>query len=173
MSQGRATCGDCGAREGDIHNDGCDVERCAFCDGQLISCDCALRHFYPEMRSLTAIWLENEARRAAGDEPIADPTWVRMGIPEDVYRNGLLPSQEAEWQRIATEKGFVPFIEYPLMCGRCGTLWPDFFMVPDEEWQHYIEIGMRDEIICRPCYDFIKTVIGDGALAQEPETRDP
>jgi hypothetical protein len=35
------TCGDCGAKEGDLHQWGCDMEPCPFCGGQLLSCDCA------------------------------------------------------------------------------------------------------------------------------------
>jgi hypothetical protein len=26
----------------------------------------------------------------------------------------------------------VPFILYPNLCAKCGTLWPEMFMVPDE-----------------------------------------
>lgn len=33
-------CGDCNAAPGDFHIPGCDVERCARCGGQSISCDC-------------------------------------------------------------------------------------------------------------------------------------
>jgi hypothetical protein len=36
----RYKCHDCGAMEGEIHELGCDMERCPFCAGQLICCDC-------------------------------------------------------------------------------------------------------------------------------------
>jgi len=33
-------CGDCGVEEGELHQLGCDLERCPICEGQFISCDC-------------------------------------------------------------------------------------------------------------------------------------
>lgn len=36
-------CGDCGRMEGEIHMAGCDMERCPWCGGQLISCGCPHR----------------------------------------------------------------------------------------------------------------------------------
>lgn len=49
-----------------------------------------------------------------------------------------------------------PFIEYPVICARCGKLWPDFFNVPDQEWERYIQPNMRDKVLCRDCYNHIK-----------------
>lgn len=33
-------CGDCGARKGEYHVPGCDVESCPACGGQMIGCEC-------------------------------------------------------------------------------------------------------------------------------------
>ena len=33
-------CHDCNVSEGQIHHEGCDMERCPNCKGQLLSCDC-------------------------------------------------------------------------------------------------------------------------------------
>ena len=50
----------------------------------------------------------------------------------------------------------VPFILYPNLCAKCGTLWPEMFMVPDEEWERYIEPRMRGKMLCEACYTQIK-----------------
>ena len=102
-------CHDCGCIEGQLHEPGCDMERCPSCGHQLISCGCT--------------YLKD----------------LSINLQDIVNR--------------------VPYIAYPVICMMCGALWPDFFDVPDKEWKSYIQIDMRNEVICRTCYDAIKEAI--------------
>jgi hypothetical protein len=62
-----------------------------------------------------------------------------------------------------SDKGRIPFILYPNLCAKCGTLWPEMFLVPDAEWKHYIEPRMQREMLCQACYKQIKAWIdGEG-----------
>jgi hypothetical protein len=79
-----------------------------------------------------------------------------------IYTKGLSTSQHAAWQRLLEAKGRVPYIVYPVLCARCGVLWPDFFAAPEDEWEHYIEIGERDKVLCLSCYETIKRLIDAG-----------
>ena len=47
-------CHDCGALPGEIHLDGCDVERCSICGGQRLQCDCEGHD--KEFARWTGIW---------------------------------------------------------------------------------------------------------------------
>ena len=58
--------------------------------------------------------------------------------------------------KLGGTKKRIPFILYPNLCVRCGGLWPEMFMVPDEEWKRYVEPRMRREMLCRACYMQIK-----------------
>lgn len=53
------SCHDCGAKPGETHIGGCDVERCSVCGGQFISCACedeAREAHDPFFARWTGIW---------------------------------------------------------------------------------------------------------------------
>ena len=143
----RAICHDCGAKEGELHNWGCDMEVCPFCGGQLISCGC-------EYHLLGYDYQES---------PNGHPT---CGLPQDVYENGLSKEQWDTYIGLLLEKRRIPWIQYPNLCVKCGKLWPDMFMVPNEEWARYVEPGKRDEMLCRDCWNFIKAAVDRAAEAR-------
>jgi hypothetical protein len=88
--------------EGEFHKPGCDMERCPFCLGQLISCDCCYQQLGVD----------------------ASPgTWT--------YEHGLTEEQARQWDKSLREKGLIPFIVAPNLCARCGEPWPTLFMVAD------------------------------------------
>jgi hypothetical protein len=66
----RERCGDCHALEGEYHELGCDLERCPFCGGQLISSDCCY-----EILNIDG----------------SPGTWA--------YEFGLTPEQRMQWER--------------------------------------------------------------------------
>lgn len=84
-------CGDCEVAPGEFHQRGCDVEQCPFCGGQLISCGCCYKAFYPTYRH----W-DHE------DEGTS-------GLPQEVYENGLPNEQDEEWDRRLEVRGRMPW----------------------------------------------------------------
>lgn len=133
------TCGDCGVEEGQLHEFGCDMERCPFCGNQLISCNCVY-----------------ELLKIRDEEKYTAETSF---LPPDIYSEGITVAQERQWLKLLNDKGRIPWIDYPIICARCGKLWPRFFMVTDEAWKHYIQPNQRRSVLCEACYDEIKNLI--------------
>jgi len=129
-------CGDCGVVEGQLHKHGCDMERCAYCNGQLISCACAYKMLGYNY----------------------DFNAPYSGLPPKIYHDGLSEKEYTKWLAMVDAYGRIPHIIMPNMCGRCGKLWPEMFRVPDEEWRFYLGID-ESLMLCHDCYDRIKQLI--------------
>jgi hypothetical protein len=143
----RATCHDCGTKEGQLHVLGCDMERCPFCGNQLISCQCV----YKKLRI-----------------DVSPGAWA--------YSHGLTDAQQKDWEKLVSDKGRIPFVLYPNLCAKCGTLWPEMFLVPDAEWKHYVEPQMQREMLCEVCYKQVKAWIdgeGLGLTRRSKQTKRP
>ena len=128
-------CHDCGAKEGQLHTLGCDMERCPFCGHQLISCDC----IYEKLKLFDREKYTNET----------------YFLPPEIYSEGVNEEQWQQWKKMLDEKGRYPYFQYPILCALCGEHWPQFFRVPDAEWKRYIAPNRRHDILCRDCYDYI------------------
>lgn len=138
-SKNPTCCHDCGVQEGELHQFGCDMEVCPFCGRQLISRGCVYRELHLEDSSR---WSTETAH-----------------LPPSVYQEGLSQEQERLWLEMLTARGRFPYILWPTICARCGALWPELFMVPDGEWEHYIDPQHRGCVVCRDCYQGIKDAV--------------
>lgn len=146
-------CHDCNVEEGQYHHKNCDVDICPFCFGQLLSCSCVYEILGPlygwKYKPATYIRVP----------PYVITEYEYDGLPEDVYENGLTDEQDKTWQHILDLKGRIPYIAWPLLCTRCGKLWPELFSVPNAEWQKYIDKEHQQDLLCQECYDYIKSAI--------------
>jgi len=68
-------CHDCGAKPGQPHTGGCDVERCPDCGAQAIGCGCSA----PKRSIWTGEWPGERECRELGWYVIIDPVTHRIG----------------------------------------------------------------------------------------------
>ena len=126
-------CHDCGVAEGQLHQPGCDMERCPFCGGQLLGCRCAYKKL--------------KIDHSKG-------TWA--------YKHGLTEDQEARWDAMLEAQDRIPYILNPNLCALCGEQWPECFRVSDKEWEHYVIPSLQNEILCLECYTELKRIFPYG-----------
>jgi len=128
---------ECGAAEGDLHMWGCDGERCPFCGGQLISCSCC----YIYLGYSYEAWRDN------------------CGLPLGIYTYGLSAADARKWRAILDHKGRVPHIEFPNICVKCGCINPALIMYPTWQWDYYVPVEKRKEVICNSCFEAIRKAV--------------
>lgn len=86
-----------------------------------------------------------------------------MGLPKNIFKNGLPDDQIAEWDAAVTAEGRIPHFYFPGICTRCGTVEPGFFMVSDEEWQSTVPKNHWGDIICRECFDKMRRLVEENS----------
>ena len=126
------SCGDCGARQGMYHDFGCDMERCPFCGGQLISCGCSNEYF---------------------------------GLDDE---QEMTMEQENEWLDKCIEQGRIPHVCVLIRCAICGKEWDEIWMTSDEEWQKYVIPELQKEVLCKPCFEWLKQIFPNGWRNAKP-----
>jgi hypothetical protein len=90
-------CHDCGCKHGEFHEPGCDMERCPFCLGQLITCDCCYERL--------------------GYEP--------GFLPDEIFNEGLGEEDSKKWDALLKEKGLIPY-QSPWQPGVAENIWWEF-----------------------------------------------
>lgn len=130
---------ECGVHEGQLHAEGCRWELCPFCEEPgAANCDC----------QYDLLGLRSRANPPA-----------QAGLATEVYERGLSPAQEAAWRTILEARGRLPYVDAPQLCGRCGALWPDMFMVQDAAWDYYAGPRLREAMLCEPCFRELRAAI--------------
>lgn len=132
---------ECGVAEGELHAFGCRFEICPFCNVDFAEgCDCAY----------VQLGLKSN---------LNPPQFAHL--PKQVYRNGLTAEQRQQWQQRCEARGRLPFVYTPQTCARCGTFWPDLFVVQDAAWLYYAGPRLAPEILCEGCFHTIRRRIDE------------
>ena len=131
------TCHDCGVKEGQIHECGCDMEDCPFCGRQLIGCCCCYHKLGIN---------------------ISEGSWA--------YNHGLTKLQQEKWLEILTKKGRIPYVIIPVICKLCGKDITHNelhnAMLSNKDWEKYIIPPLQQEVLCLDCINKQKQLFPNG-----------
>jgi len=100
-------CHDCGAKEGQLHWWGCDMERCPKCKGQMLSCGCKVTNLSFDGRYLKI------GKVAYSREPYFDVSFFCEKCGKMNPRLFMLPDKE--WKEVCG----VSFKKEVVLCEQC------------------------------------------------------
>lgn len=127
---------ECGAEEGQFHAWRCRWELCTFCGSTNASgCECVYDHLGLKQR-----------QNPAGFNYLSETVW----------KDGLTHEQDQLWRTRCENRGRLPYVYAPQVCGRCGTLWPEIFVVQDTAWEYYAGPLLRSALLCEPCFTTLR-----------------
>lgn len=86
-------CPDCGAKVGEKHQGGCDVQRCPLCKGQLLTCNCVY-----EVNGYDMDTLEEKHPDIYGGGP-TEEMWAKFDA--EVEKRGGYTTWTGEWPGVA------------------------------------------------------------------------
>jgi len=96
-------CHDCGAKPGEEHRCGCDVEHCPYCGGQRITCDCG-----KQSDDVSGIWTGN------WDEY---PSWKKIPLIKSYTLNdpssipNMVRFRVKKQKGVNTTKGYLRYVD--------------------------------------------------------------
>ena len=117
----RFQCHDCGCNEGELHDYGCDMERCPFCGRQLISCSCQTE-LCMDHNFVLRSWTKVEAEHRIPYIRIP----VLCALCGDLYPD-FFNVPDDEWK-----KYIIPSLQSKVLCRKCYNRQKELF---PEGWE--------------------------------------
>lgn len=93
--------------------------------------------------------------------------WEMLSADPDAE---LTDPQLEAWDALLDSKGRLPHVDLPILCARCGARNPAMFMLPTDEWLHYVPPlpllsggpHLQRQVLCLECFNALRASMPDG-----------